>query len=109
MRKTNRSLFVWLIVIVVVGGLLLWAAAVSFTRFRQNNYSLGKAVSVIQNCQAKALGGYGPQPYLFLKTDPNKAIKVSGGDQARQTLVAAAQTNAVSCNYKLDDFGSPTD
>jgi hypothetical protein len=98
----------WLIPTLLIGMPVLWLIFASFYSFQKDHYSTKKAVSIIENCEASALGGYGTNPYIYLKTGPTSAIKVTGGASARLALTDAAKNSAKACRYDLSRFVLPT-
>jgi hypothetical protein len=61
----------------------------------------------VKQCKVSAFGGYGPNPYIYLNTNPTNSIKVSGGNAAREALLAVASSSAVVCHYDLTKFVLP--
>jgi hypothetical protein len=101
-RTTTRLVPILLVVLPI-----LWLIFMSFYRFQKDHYSTKKAVGVIERCEASALGGYGPNPYIYLKSAPTSAIKVTGGTSARLALTDAANNSAAACGYDLSMFELP--
>jgi hypothetical protein len=97
----------WLIPTLLIGMPVLWLIIASFYSFQKDHYSTNKAVSIIEKCEAGALGGYGANPYFYLKTNPTSAIKVTGGESARLALTDAAKNSAKTCGYDLSRFELP--
>jgi hypothetical protein len=97
----------WLTPLVLVLAPVSWLAVTGYVGYRQDHYSIERAVTVVKACEARSLGGYGPHPYLFLKSDPYTSITVSGGDAARVALNKAAVESASRCDYDLGDFYLP--
>lgn len=97
----------WLVPTLCIGVPILGLIFVSFFSFQKDHYSFQKAVDVIVNCRASALGGYGSNLYIYLKTDPASEIKVTGGESARTALINAARDNARACGYDLSRFELP--
>jgi hypothetical protein len=97
----------WLIPTLLVGMPVLWLIIASFYSFQKDHYSTQKAVSFIENCEASALGGYGANTYIYLKNDPTRPIKVTGGEAAPLALTEAATNSAGTCGYDLNRFDPP--
>ncbi len=102
-----RPMISWLMPTLLIGMPVLWLIIASLYSFQKDHYSTQKATTVIRNCQASALGGYGSNPYIYLKTDPTSAIKVTGGESARLALINAARNSTRACGYDFRRFELP--